>query len=158
MKKLFNRKNTTTVIVFALILVLNIVMLCLPAFGAYKGSVKSDNSTTTYTLEYKGNDEIKLTYAKKGGNSEGKTSITYDVKYNATDKAWEESTISTKITKRNSVFAHTYYYGVNKELKVTSALAIVLQVVFAVGYVVCVLLVVLGGKKGGLKRKKKSRR
>lgn len=154
MKKIFNRKNTTTVIVFALILVLNVVMLCLPAFGAYKGSVKSDNSTTTYTIEYKGNDEIKLTYAKKGGNSEGKTSITYDVKYNATDKAWEESTISTKVTKRNSVFAHTYYYGINKELKVTSALAIVLQVVFALGYVVCIALFVLNFK-GGFKRKKR---
>ena len=154
MKKLFNRKNTTTVIVFALILVLNVVMLCLPAFGAYKGSVKSDSSTTTYTIEYKGNDEIKYTVAYKGGNSEGKTSDTIKVKYNATDKAWEGSTTSLKITKRNSVFAHTYYYAINKELKVTSALAIVLQVVFALGYVVCIALFVLNFK-GGFKRKKR---
>lgn len=154
MKKIFNRKNTTTVIVFALILVLNVVMLCLPAFGAYKGSVKSDNSTTTYTIEYKGNDEIKLTYAIKGGNSEGKTSDTIKVTYNATDKKWERETIKTTFTKRNSVFAHTYYYGVNKELKVTSALAIVLQVVFALGYVVCIALFVLNFK-GGFKRKKR---
>ncbi len=157
MKKFFNRKNTTIVIVFALMLVLNIVMLCLPAFGTYKGSVKSDNSTTTYTVEYKGNDEIKWAYAIKIGNSESKNSGTSNVKYNATDKAWEESTTTIKITKRNSVFAHTYYSMLNGEVKVTSALAIVLQVVFAVGYVVCVVLVVLGNKKGGFKRKKSRR-
>ena len=155
MKKIFNRKNITTVIVFALILVLNVVMLCLPAFGAYKGSVKSDNSTTTYTVEYKGNDEIKWTYAIKSGNSESKNSGTTNVKYNATDKAWEtEGALSAKVTKRNSVFAHTYYTLMNGEVKVTSALAIVLQVVFAVGYVVCSALFVLNFK-GGFKRKKR---
>ena len=158
MKKFFNRKNTTIVIVFSLMLVLNIVMLYLPAFGAYKGSVKSDNSTTTYTIEYKGNDEIKWAYAIKSGNSEMKDSGTSNVKYNATDKKWEtQGIVSTTVSKRNSVFAHTYYYGINKTLKVTSALAIVLQVVFAVGYVVCVVLVVLGNKKGGFKRKKSRR-
>lgn len=157
MKKLFNRKNTTTVIVFALILVLNVVMLCLPAFGAYKGSVKSDNSTTTYTVEYKGNDEIKYTVSYKGDSSKTETSDTLKVNYNATDKKWETKNLGVTISKRKSVFAHTYYPGtaaLTNGVKVTSALAIVLQVVFALGYVVCIALFVLNFK-GGFKRKKR---
>ena len=157
MKKLFNRKNTTTVIVFALILVLNVVMLCLPAFGAYKGSVKTDSVTMTYTLEYKGNSEIKCTTAIKSSSSESKNSGTTEVNYNATDKKWESKNLGLKISERKSVFAHTYYPGtaaLNEGVKVTSALAIVLQVVFALGYVVCIALFVLNFK-GGFKRKKR---
>ena len=157
MKKIFNRKNTTTVIVFALILVLNVVMLCLPAFGAYNGSVKSDSSTTTYTVEYKGNDEIKWTTAIKSGDNKTENSGTTEVKYNATDKKWETKNLGATISKRKSVFAHTYYPGtaaLTNGVKVTSALAIVLQVVFALGYVVCIALFVLNFK-GGFKHKKR---
>ena len=150
MKKL-NRKSITTIAVFAVILVLNVVMLCLPAFGAYKGSVKSDSVTTTYTLEYKGNSEIKCTTAIKSGSSESKNSTTYDVKYNATDKRWESKNLGLKISERKSVFAHNY-----GDVKVTSTLAIVMQVVFALGYVVCIALFVLDLNGG--KGKKRSRR
>lgn len=158
MKKL-NRKSITTIAVFALILVLNIVMLCLPAFGAYKGSVKSDSVTTTYTLEYKGNSEIKCTTAMKSSSSESKNSGTTEVKYNATDKKWETPTLKATVTKRNSVFAHTYYpatAALSEGVKVTSTLAIVMQVVFAIGYVVCIALFVLDLNGG--KGKKRSRR
>lgn len=158
MKKFFNRKTTATVAVLVLIVVLNVVMLCLPAFGAYKGSVKSDGGTTyTYTLEYKGNDEIKYTSSYKNGSNKTETTDTLKVKYNATDKVWETESLAVKVSERKSVFTHTYYTLLNGEVKITSTLAIVVQVVFALGYVACTALLVLNAK-GGKKGKKRSRR
>lgn len=157
MKKFFNRKTTTIVAVLVLILVLNVVMLCLPAFGAYKGSKKTDDSTTTYTLEYRGNDKIEYTMSYKNGSNKTETSDTVDVKYNATDKVWETENLAVKVSERKSVFTHTYYSLLNGEIKVVSTLAIVMQIVFALGYVVCVALLILN-VKGGKKGKKRSRR
>ena len=70
MKKFFTKQRIIATAVIAVVLILNIIMGCLPAFGTYKGertyTEGSEKATMTVMLSY-GNDKINLKAKLKVG-------------------------------------------------------------------------------------------
>ena len=139
MKKFFTKQRIIATAVIAVVLILNIIMGCLPAFGTYKGqrtyTEGSEKATMTVTLSY-GNDKITAKAKMKVGDEEYKESETAEIEYNAKKKAFYSEGI--KIADRKSVFTQTFEL---RDFKFTlkSGLAITFQIIFAVAYAVGIL-------------------
>lgn len=142
MKNFFNKQRTIATAALALVLVLNIIMLCLPAFGTYHGKLTETHGgvsvTAEFTVKYKGD---KITINEKSGDGSGKEEG--EVKYNAKKHQWESES-GNAVTVRKSVFTQEVP-GIN--LKLTSTLAIVMQIIFALGYVAGVFFLVVDKDK-----------
>ena len=123
--------------VLVVLVALNIVMGVAPAVGTYKGEYKVANTTTKITAEFKG--DKKLVYSTMGDNE---VSYEYDKENKAITVA------GAPVLTRESVFVmKTKATGT----KLTSGLAITFQVLLGVGYLVCLVFVLTGGKKIKLK-------
>lgn len=135
-KKLSTLPRIIAAVVLVVLVALNIVMGVAPAVGTYKGEYKVANTTTKITAEFKGD---KLVYSTIGDNE---VSYEYDKENKAITVA------GAPVLTRESVFAmKTIATGT----KLTSGLAITFQVLLGVGYLVCLVFVLTGGKKIKLK-------
>ncbi len=141
MKKLFKNWKFS-IIVLVLIVIFNIVFLCQPVFGTYRG-------TTTYSGWYSKNYETKLQF------DDGYAQVVYSMNYNGKQQVSnnigiyqrvddkiiiisfltnpDESDLDTRkrIFTRNSVFSLSSGDNVY-----TSAGAVVLQIVFSIAEIV----------------------
>lgn len=139
MKKFFTKQRIIATAVIAVVLILNIIMGCLPAFGTYKGkrtyTEDSEKATMTVTLSY-GNDKITAKAKLKVGEEKYEETDSAEVEYNAKEKAFYSE--DRKIVDRKSVFTQVFEaYGLKFTLR--SGLAITFQVIFAVAYAVGIL-------------------
>lgn len=139
MKKFFTKQRIIATAVIAVVLILNIIMGCLPAFGTYKGertyTEGSEKATMTVTLSY-GNDKITAKATLKVGEEKYEETDSAEVEYNAKEKAFYSE--GRKIVDRKSVFTQVFEaYGLKFTLR--SGLAITFQVIFAVAYAVGIL-------------------
>ena len=139
MKKFFTKQRIIATAIIAIVLILNIIMGCLPAFGTYKGkrtyTEDSEKATMTVTLSY-GNDKITAKAKLKVGEEKYEETDSAEVEYNAKEKAFYSE--DRKIVDRKSVFTQVFEaYGLKFTLR--SGLAITFQVIFAVAYAVGIL-------------------
>lgn len=128
MKNFFNKKRIIVAAVAGVLLVLNIIMACLPSFGTYKAEIQGLGESAEITLTFKGNKCVmEMTM---GGESEKNEA---EVKYNAKKHQWEVDGVA--FAKRKSV-SEIEVEGMEGSFK--SALAVIMQWVFIVGYVACI--------------------
>ena len=139
MKKFFTKQRIIATAVIAVVLILNIIMGCLPAFGTYKGertyTEGSEKATMTVMLSY-GNDKINLKATLKVGEEKYEETDSAEIEYNAKKKAFYSEGI--KVVDRKSVFTQVFELE-DYKFTLKSGLAITFQVIFAVAYAVGIL-------------------
>ena len=136
-KKRLTLPRIIAAVVLVVLVVLNVVMGVAPAVGTYKGEYKVSNTTTKITAEFKGDN--KLVYSVLGDKE---VSYEYDKENKAITVA------GAPVLTRESVFTMKANLT---GAKLTSGLAITFQVLLGVGYLVCLVFVLTGGKKIKLK-------
>ena len=148
-KKLLTLPRIIAAVVLVVLVVLNIVMGVAPALGTYKGEYKSTVLGTEVskkiTAEFKADKKLTMTNPVSDKKDD---MVEYTYEYDKENKNIVEANTKTPLLTRESVFAmKTTATGT----KLTSGLAITFQVLLGVGYVVCLVFILTGGKKIKLK-------
>ncbi|HCY51087.1 MAG TPA: hypothetical protein DHU65_00070 [Clostridiales bacterium] len=148
-KKLSTLPRIIAAVVLVVLVALNIVMGVAPAVGTYKGEYKNTVLGTEVskkiTAEFKADKKLTMTNALSDKKDD---MVEYTYEYDKENKNIVEANTKTPLLTRDSVFVmKTTATGT----KLTSGLAITFQVLLGVGYLVCLVFVLTGGKKIKLK-------
>ena len=148
-KKLLTLPRIIAAVVLVVLVALNIVMGVAPAVGTYKGEYKNTVLGTEVskkiTAEFKADKKLTMTNALSDKKDD---MVEYTYEYDKENKNIVEANTKTPLLTRDSVFVmKTTATGT----KLTSGLAITFQVLLGVGYLVCLVFVLTGGKKIKLK-------
>lgn len=148
-KKHLTLPRIIAAVVLVVLVALNIVMGVAPAVGTYKGEYKNTVLGTEVskkiTAEFKADKKLTMTNALSDKKDD---MVEYTYEYDKENKNIVEANTKTPLLTRDSVFVmKTTATGT----KLTSGLAITFQVLLGVGYLVCLVFVLTGGKKIKLK-------
>ena len=148
-KKLSTLPRIIAAVVLVVLVALNIVMGVAPAVGTYNGEYKNTVLGTEVskkiTAEFKADKKLTMTNALSDKKDD---MVEYTYEYDKENKNIVEANTKTPLLTRDSVFVmKTTATGT----KLTSGLAITFQVLLGVGYLVCLVFVLTGGKKIKLK-------